>query len=84
MSLISLPSALIGLHVLKGPKLLFFNNYNCRSVNLNVHLIVLTCISFFNDLRFVFMRGGGNNQRRTSFVILCNASMKRNGQSATS
>ena len=48
----------------------------------NGHLIVLTCISFFIELRFVFMRGR-DIQGRTSFVILCNASMKSNGQSAT-
>ena len=48
----------------------------------NGHLIVLTCISFFNELPSVFMRGGDIHYR-TSFVILCDASMKRNGQSAT-
>ena len=45
-------------------------------------LIVLTCISFFNELRFIYMRGG-DIHCRTFFVILCIASMKRNGQSAT-
>ena len=44
--------------------------------------MVLTCISFFNELWLVFIRGGYIHHR-TSFVILCNASMKRNGQSAT-
>ena len=39
-------------------------------------------ISFFNDLPFVFMRGG-TIHGRTSFVILCNASTKRNEQWAT-
>ena len=33
-----------------------------------------------NELRFVFMRGG-DIHGRTSFVILCNASIKRNGKS---
>ena len=46
------------------------------------HLIVLTCISFFNELRFIFMRGS-DIHGRTSFVILCNSSLKRNGQLAT-
>ena len=41
-----------------------------------------TCISFFNELPFVFMRGGTIHDR-TSFVILCNASTKRNGQWTT-
>ena len=41
--------------------------------------MVLTCISFFNELPFVFMRGGTIHDR-TSFVILCNASTKTNGQ----
>ena len=36
----------------------------------------------FNELRFVCMKGGDIHSR-TSFVILCNASMKRNGQSET-
>ena len=43
------------------------------------------CISLyfiFNERRFVFMRGG-DIHGSTSFVILCNASMKRNGQSTT-
>ena len=35
----------------------------------------------FNELPFVFMRGG-TIHGRTSFVILCNASTKRNGQLA--
>ena len=48
----------------------------------NGHLIVLTYISFFNEHRFVFMRCG-DIHGRTYFVVLCNASMKRNGQSAT-
>ena len=67
-----------------------WNNYNCHNIYRcpliwlvkNGHLIVLTCISFFNELLFVFMRGG-DIHGRTSFLILCNASMKRNGQSAT-
>ena len=42
----------------------------------------MTCISFFNKLPLVFMRGR-DVYDRTSFVILCNASMKKNGQSAT-
>ena len=45
-------------------------------------MIVLTCVSFFNELLFIFM-SGGDIHGITSFVILCNASMKRNGQSAT-
>ena len=36
----------------------------------------------FNELPFVFMRGG-TIHGRASFVILCNASTKRNGQLAT-
>ena len=48
----------------------------------NGHLIILTCISFFNELRFVFMRGRDIHSI-PSFVILCNASMKRNGESPT-
>ena len=36
------------------------------------------CISFFNELRFVFIRSG-DIYGRTSFVIQCKASMKRNG-----
>ena len=46
------------------------------------HLIVLTCNSFFNEFLFVFLRDGGMHGR-TSFLILYNASMKRNGQLAT-
>ena len=37
--------------------------------------MVLTCISFFNELCFILMRGGDIHDR-TSFEILCNASMK--------
>ena len=66
------------------------NNYNCHNIYWdpliwffkNGHLIVLTCISFFNELQFVFMTGR-DIHGRTSFVILCNASMKRNEKSAT-
>ena len=36
----------------------------------------------FRELPFVFMRGGTINGR-TSFLILCNASTKRNGRWAT-
>ena len=65
-------------------------NHNCRNIYCyplnglvkNGHLIVLTCISFFDEPQFVFMRGGVIHGR-TSFVILCNASTKRNGQSET-
>ena len=45
-------------------------------------LIVLTCISIFDELPFVFMRGRDIHSR-TSFVILCNSSIKRKGQSTT-
>ena len=65
-------------------------NYNCHNIYRdpliwlvkNGHLVILTCFSFFNELLFVFMRGGDIHDG-TFFVILCNASMKRNGQSAT-
>ena len=45
-------------------------------------LIILTGFSFFNELQFVCIRGG-DIHGTTSFVILCNASMKRNRQPAT-
>ena len=45
-------------------------------------LIVLTCISFFNELRFLLIKGGDIHSR-TSFVMLCNAPIKKNGQSPT-
>ena len=39
----------------------------------------LTSLSSFNELQFIFMRGRDIHDR-TSFVILCNACMKKNGQ----
>ena len=66
------------------------NNYNCHNIYWdsliwlvkNGHLTVLSCILFFNELLVVFTRGG-DIHGITSFLILCNAFMKRNGQSAT-
>ena len=45
---------------------------------MNGHLIILTCISFFNELPFVFM-GGGDIHDRDSFVILCRGDKNYHG-----
>ena len=70
------------------------NNYNCYNIYWdpliwlvkNGHLIALTCISFFNESS-LYSWGAEpfttDLSDRTTFVILCNASMKRNWQPAT-
>ena len=55
------------------------NNYNRHNIHRvpviwlvkNGHLIVLTCVSFFNELPFVFMRGGDIHGRAYCDTVQC-------------